>query len=103
MSGRATLATARFRLATAATRIRAPRTSPDRAGPVDVAAASGDGARAVIDLNQDRSRLKFHPPAGMKPERRRIHPIRAMTGRGCWVLIDTDRRQPVDSEGVSDE
>src|SRR5208283_3498596 len=34
MDGRATLATARFRLATAATRISAARTNPPRSGPV---------------------------------------------------------------------
>src|SRR5262245_23375432 len=39
MSGRATFATARFRLATAATRISARRTRPARAGAVDAGAA----------------------------------------------------------------
>jgi hypothetical protein len=47
MSGSATLATARFRFATAATRMRATRTSPARSGAVEaatvLAAAVPDG------------------------------------------------------------
>src|SRR5262245_1269699 len=45
MSGRATFATARFRFATAATRISEMRTSAARAGTVDV--SSGERAAAV--------------------------------------------------------
>src|SRR6266498_1419637 len=45
MSGRATLATDRFRFATPATTIRERRTSPARAGAVD--ASSGAGASAA--------------------------------------------------------
>src|SRR5262245_11412654 len=45
MSGRATFATARFRFATAATRISELRTSAARAGTVDV--SSGERAAAV--------------------------------------------------------
>ena len=39
MSGSATLATARFRLATAATRMRARQDQPARPGPIDSSAA----------------------------------------------------------------
>ena len=49
IEGRATFATARFRLATAATRMSEARTSPDLAGAVVVSAA-GDGPIAAISV-----------------------------------------------------
>ena len=52
MSGSATFATDRFRLATAATRMSESRTSPDFSGPVPAfaAAAGGGGAAVVVGL-----------------------------------------------------
>src|SRR5262245_44698599 len=47
MSGSATFATARFRLATAATRISATSTKPARSGAVDGSVAGALGARGA--------------------------------------------------------
>jgi hypothetical protein len=47
MSGSATLATARFKLATAA-RISATRTRPDRAGAVDLAVATASALSPAV-------------------------------------------------------
>src|ERR1700709_28886 len=65
MSGRATLATARFRLATPATRISVPRTSPARLGPPVPTRLELDRGAVGAEV-ADRGRADF-PSAAPRP------------------------------------
>src|SRR5262245_6606191 len=107
MSGSATLATDRFRFATAATRISAMRTAPPRSGPDDASTAGVAGLVTCPPICGPRSRVALAPQPLQREEaehrrQRERDPAEHEDGRECRVAVDAERGKASGQRGLLD-